>query len=177
MRVEVFYDDGRIDCLDTDQFTESRPFQGRNVMTDYELHREELESQGLWLACHCYDLGATVEGRTCAGTAPAAQRATGWQLLLVPAGRVPQVLRIAVNGTTVAVRHRGFLVDMVALEAAMRSRMGDMGHLSLDAQINELADRLCQEDQTLKADPARLASEMGIPPGLLEEALAAGFED
>ena len=177
MRVEVFYEGGRIDCLDTDQFTEPRPFSGRNVLTDYELHREAMREQGLWLACHCYDLGATVEGETCAGTAPAVQRATGWQMLLVPAASVPAVLRIAVNGTTVSARHRGRLVDVAALDALMRSLVGDMGHLSLDAQICELAARMAQDDQTLKADPARLARTMGIEPGLLSEVLSAGIDE
>lgn len=166
MRVEILYDDQHTKYFDTDQFVERSPFQGIDVLTLYELHYEEMATQGIWLACHCYDLRRTVEATTCAGNWPVVKISSGWQMLLASREQIDHILRMTVEGRLVLARCRGQLTDVATLEAKS---------ISLDGQISQLADLLCREGPSLYADQARLAAEMGVPEDLLAEVLEQAF--
>ncbi|MDO4212008.1 MAG: hypothetical protein Q4D23_09940 [Bacteroidales bacterium] len=163
MKIEIRYDD-HTKYFDTDQFVEESPFSGIDVLTLYELHYEEIATQGIWLSCHCFDLKRTVEATTCAGSWPVAKISSGWQMLLASRDQIGHILSMTVEGRLVLARCRGRLVNVATLEAKS---------ISLDGQINQLADLLCREDPSLYADQARLAAEMGVPEDLISEVLEA----
>ena len=117
MNVYVFYDNGRVDEFDVDHFTLSEPFDGRNMLTNFEVRFDDLETNSLWLQAHFYDIRPEYREGIEVDTTPVARRMRGWRFLLVDKSEMEHVAKIVVNGELVAWRQGEDLINAVRFHA------------------------------------------------------------
>ena len=62
MRIQVRYESNRLDVFDTASFTKPEPFDGANMLTNFEVRVDELGNTGLWLVAHQFQLCVQFRG-------------------------------------------------------------------------------------------------------------------
>ncbi|WP_085831217.1 hypothetical protein [Collinsella vaginalis] len=72
MNVGITYPGGRIDVFDTSAYVASAPFDGKNMLTDFEVSLDGSEEEDLWLVANYY--AAKAEYREGSTGIPAARR-------------------------------------------------------------------------------------------------------
>jgi hypothetical protein len=110
VKVEVRYSDGRLEQFDSDRYTRSEPFPGRNLMTDITIG---LREDGLRADVDYYDAGDGMPGES-------ATRRRGWSVLLVAEEEMPHVESVTVDGMTRWQRIGPSLADLEALQGILR---------------------------------------------------------
>ena len=91
MNIQVFYNSGRVDEFDVDRFTLPQPFDGNNMLTNFEVRFDNLDTESLWLQAHFYDIRAEYRQDAQADTTPVARRMRGWRFLLVDKTEISHV--------------------------------------------------------------------------------------
>ena len=117
MNIQVFYNSGRVDEFDVDRFTLPQPFDGNNMLTNFEVRFDNLDTESLWLQAHFYDIRAEYRQDAQADTTPVARRMRGWRFLLVDKTEISHVSKVVVNKEMVAWRVGEDLINGIKFRA------------------------------------------------------------
>lgn len=124
MRIEMAYQNGRVDVFDTMSFTASSPLGKENALTNFELRFDELGKTGLWLAAHHYDADLSCTEECPDDETPVARRRRGWRFLLAEASELDELEWVAVDGEVSLARVLGEMVDVGKLMRSARLWLG-----------------------------------------------------
>ena len=173
MNVNVFYDSGRVDEFDMDHFTHAEPFDGRNMLTNFELRFDDLGKESLWLQAHFYDVRPSYRDDTPPDETPVARRMRGWRFLLVDKSEMAHVAKIVVNGELVAWRQGDDLINGVRFHAAELLCYSDEATSSVNRKAVALHDYLANARPDLAADEEALCQTFGFTSRAYEDATRA----
>ncbi len=135
MNIQVYYDRGRVDEFDTDHLTMPQPFDGNNMLTNYEVRFDNLDTESLWLQAHFYDIRPEYRRVENTDETPVARRMRGWRFLLVDQSELKHVVKIMVNKEMAAWRQGGCLINGIKFNAAAMECYSD----ELSTSINKKA--------------------------------------
>ena len=172
MKVELLYEDSRIDVFDTDKLTPKGVFAKDAALVDYELRFDQLGDRGLWLQVHTYEADDKSKGTD--EDPPAASRVRGWRFLLSEASELDAVQRITADGEEVSFRIGGELVDAVKFRSMVDLLIDDAGRKSKATCACELYDILSESPGFSASEPEKIAQAIGFGMRALNAALAFG---
>ncbi len=173
MNVQIFYDNGRVDEFDVDHFTLPQPFDGNNMLTNFEVRFDDLDTESLWLQAHFYDIRPEYRQDAKPESTPVARRMRGWRFLLVGKSEMGHVARIVVNSESVAWRQGESLINGIRFNAAMLACYTDETAASNNRKAIVLHDYLANVDPLLAADEEELCARFGYTRDAYEQALLA----
>lgn len=173
MNIRVYYDNGRLDEFDVEHFTVSEPFDGRNMLTNFELRFDELGKESLWLQAHFYDVRDEYREGVAPEAVPVARRMKGWRFLLVDKSEIGRVAKIIVNGELVAWRQGPDLVNGIRFDAQERACYSDDVTSSVSRRAVALHDYLAAAHSELAADEDALCAMFGFTKRAFESVLDA----
>lgn len=180
MNITVRYDSGRTDVFDTASLTASQPFPHTNILSDFELHYDDVEKKGLWLEAHYYAVAQSFRDSTEEGEIPVARRKMGWQILLAQKDEAAHILSVELDGTAVLRRAEGALFDCAKFEECA-SRYLDSEPEALYPRALALAEVMAQVNEGLgkPSDLESIAPEFGFTKQMVldVETCMAGFDE
>ncbi|WP_165046336.1 hypothetical protein [Adlercreutzia sp. ZJ138] len=169
MRIQVRYENNRLDVFDTASFTKPEPFDGANMLTNFEVRVDALGNTGLWLMAHRYEISdAYVEG-TQEGETPVARRKRGWRFLLAEASELESIEAVSIDGQTTLMRISGELADMVRFEQMCELWLPPASDKSITQRAVLLFDELCKAYPELSADASTVARMCGFSARAIDE--------
>ncbi len=77
MKIQIRYENNRLDIFDTTAFTKVEPFDGANMLTNFEVRVDALGNTGLWLMAHRYEVGEAYLKQAADYETPTARRRRG----------------------------------------------------------------------------------------------------
>lgn len=163
MNIRITYPGGRIDVFDTSAYVASAPFDGKNMLTDFEVCLDGIEDEGLWLVANYY--AAKPEYREGAEGIPVARRSRGWRFLLATADEAKSLCDVTIDGEMVVARIADSACNMREFESAALMRIGASNDGVLE-RISKLHAFLLLE--TGEAKPP----VPGVPAEVVEYALS-----
>ena len=160
MKIQVTYDNGRIDEFSTDSFTSPSVFGAANILTTFQLRIDEFEEKGLWLDIHYHTIKN--EGNLYVDDIPITQLVKGHKCLLLDKYEsIEHVMRIAVDGETILLRLGDTIINLQAFQESESS-------MNLCQRISNLYQIMCELEMT--SDIAL----PGIPNAALPQFLEIG---
>lgn len=147
MKIEMAYQNGRVDMFDTMSFTAPSPLGKENALTNFELRFDELGETGLWLAAHHYDADHSGTEDCHDDETPVARRRRGWRFLLAEASEVAELESVAVDGEVALARVLSEMVDVGQLRRSAELWLGTSNRSVAEA-IVQLFDELSAVSQT-----------------------------
>lgn len=162
MNIQIFYDNGRIDEFDTENFTLPQPYEGANMLTNFEVRFDKLGTESLWLHAHYYDANPAYIQENPPGEVPVARRKMGWRFLLVDHREIDQVARIVVDGENAGWRQGGMFVNGIRFTQTARACCPLKDSASLNARAVALHDYLAKAHKELASDEEALCSMFGF---------------
>lgn len=162
MNVQVFYDSGRVDEFDVEHFTQSEPFDGRNMLTNFEVRFDDLESESLWLQAHFYDVRPEYRQDADPDVTPVARRMRGWRFLLVDKSEIGHVVKIVVNKEVVAWRQGPDLINGIKFQAQEQLCYSDDLSASVNKKAVEVHNYLANANPELADDEEALCQMFGF---------------
>lgn len=163
MNVRITYPGGRIDVFDTSAYVASAPFDGKNMLTDFEVGLDGIEEEGLWLVANYY--AAKAEYREGSTGIPAARRSRGWKFLLATADEAKSLCDVTIDGEMVMARINDSVCNMREFESAALMRIG----ASNDGVLERIAKLRAFMALELKEETPAIP---GIPAEVVEYALS-----
>ena len=163
MKVEIRYQDNRLDVFDTASFTKADPFDGQNMLTNFELRFDSLGDTGLWLTAHFYDAAESYSKKTKEGQTPVAHRKRGWRFLLAESGELDCAESVSVDGKP------GELVDMIRFDHMCSIWLTTSSGLPIVQQAVQLFDALCLAYPAYAADGEKVARFCGFSLNAINE--------
>ncbi len=169
MRIQVRYESNRLDVFDTASFTKPEPFDGANMLTNFEVRVDELGNTGLWLVAHQYEVAEAYAKTADEGETPIARRKRGWKFLLAEAGELPRVESVVIDGQTTLMRIAGELADMVRFEQMCELWLSGSSGKGIAARAVLLFDALCAAFPEHAADASIIARMCGFSAQAIDE--------
>ena len=169
MKIQVRYDNNRIDIFDTSAFTKAEPFDGTNMLTNFEVRVDELGNTGLWLMAHRYETAEAYQQQTDDNVTPTARRKRGWKFLLAEANELPSIESVIIDGERMPVRISGELVDMVRFEQMCELWHPSSAGLPISQRALALFDVLCRAFPELSADESAISRMCGFSSQAIDE--------
>ena len=179
MKVQIRYESNRLDIFDTSTFTKAEPFEGANMLTNFEVRVDELGNTGLWLIAHMYETGESFANAAKEGETPTARRKRGWRFLLAEAGELSAIESLSIDGQIVLMKVAGELADMVRFEQMCDLWLPSAGGRSIAQRFVLLFDVLCSVFPETAADGDAIARMCGLSKRAIDEVrerTAPGFE-
>lgn len=179
MKVQIRYESNRLDIFDTSTFTKAEPFEGANMLTNFEVRVDELGNTGLWLIAHMYETGESFANAAKEGETPTARRKRGWRFLLAEAGELSAIESLSIDGQTVLMKVAGELADLVRFEQMCDLWLPSAGGRSIAQRFVLLFDVLCRAFPETAADGDAIARMCGLSKRAIDEVrerTAPGFE-
>ena len=179
MKVQIRYESNRLDIFDTSTFTKAEPFEGANMLTNFEVRVDELGNTGLWLIAHMYETGESFANAAKEGETPTARRKRGWRFLLAEAGELSAIESLSIDSQTVLMKIAGELADMVRFEQMCDLWLPSAGGRSIAQRFVLLFDALCRAFPETAADGDAIARMCGLSKRAIDEVrerMAPGFE-
>lgn len=179
MKVQIRYESNRLDIFDTSTFTKAEPFEGTNMLTNFEVRVDELGNTGLWLIAHMYETGGSFANAAKEGETPTARRKRGWRFLLAEASELSAIESLSIDGQTVLMKVAGELTDMVRFEQMCDLWLPSAGGRSITQRFVLLFDVLCRAFPETAADGDAIARMCGLSKRAIDEVrerMAPGFE-
>jgi hypothetical protein len=173
VNIQIFYDNGRVDEFDVEHFTLPQPFDGNNMLTNFEVRFDDLDTESLWLQAHFYDIRPEYRQDAKPESTPVARRMRGWRFLLVDKREMGHVARIVVNNESVAWRQGESLINGIRFNAAMLACYTDETAASNNRKAIVLHDYLANADSLLASDEDELCAHFGYTRDAYEQALLA----
>ena len=131
MKVQIRYENNRLDIFDTDTFTKSEPFDGTTMLANFEVRMDTLGNTGLWLMVHHYDADEAYAKSAKEGETPVARRRRGWRFLLAEAGELDAIECVSIDSDPILMRIEGELVDMVRFDQMCSLWIPDPGEVCI----------------------------------------------
>lgn len=164
MQVKVWYENGRADLFDTTSYVTPRPFSGIDMLTEFVLKIDKIDSDGLWLEAHYYEASEEYREEAGARETPTARRKRGWRFQLVHKDEVDEVIRVDVDDIVVLRRVGEGLCRSVGFEEKAKALLGSKPDGIFD-RILSLYDILASERKPgAKTTSADL---VGFTPGAI----------
>ena len=179
MKVQIRYESNRLDIFDTSTLTKAEPFEGTNMLTNFEVRVDELGNTGLWLIAHMYETGGSFANAAKEGETPTARRKRGWRFLLAEASELSAIESLSIDGQTVLMKVAGELTDMVRFEQMCDLWLPSAGGRSITQRFVLLFDVLCRAFPETAADGDAIARMCGLSKRAIDEVrerMAPGFE-
>ena len=173
MNIQVFYDSGRVDEFDVDRFTLPQPFDGNNMLTNFEVRFDNLDTESLWLQAHFYDIRAEYRQDAPPDETPVARRMRGWRFLLVDKTEIRHVSKIVVNKEMVAWRVGEDLINGIKFRAQELACFNNDTASSINSKAVAVHDYLANADPLLAADEEELCQTFGYTRRAYEQACIA----
>lgn len=164
MNIRITYPGGRIDVFDTSAYVASASFDGKNMLTDFEICLDGIEEEGLWLIANYYAIKP--EYREDVAGIPAARRSRGWKFLLATAEEAKRLCDVTIDGEMVLARVSDDICNMREFESAALMRIGASND-GVFKRISKLHAFMALE---LKEDDPEVP---GIPASIVAYALEA----
>lgn len=169
MKVQIRYKSNRLDIFDTASFTKAEPFDGTNMLTNFEVRVDELGNTGLWLIAHMYEIGESYAEAAKDGETPTARRRRGWRFLLAEAAELSSIEALTIDGELVLARISGELADMVRFEQMCELWLPAAGGKSIAQRAVLLFDVLCRAFPESSADDDAIARMCGFSRQAMDE--------
>lgn len=169
MKVQIRYESNRLDIFDTSIFTKAEPFDGTNMLTNFEVRVDELGNAGLWLIAHFYEVNEAYAKQANEGETPAARRKRGWRFLLAEESELPLIETVNIDGQTTLMRISGELCDMVRFEQMCELWLANPNAGCIARRAVALYDALCQAFPERSADDAAIARLCGFSAEAMDE--------
>lgn len=169
MKIQVRYENNRIDIFDTTAFTKAEPFDGTNMLTNFEVRVDELGNTGLWLMAHRYEVGGTSQEQPAEGETPAARRKRGWRFLLAEAGELSSIESVSIDGECTLMRIAGELADMARFDQMCDLWLPSNAGLCISQRAVALFDALCHAFPELSTDDSAIARMCGFSSQAIDE--------
>lgn len=173
MNIDVFYDNGRVDEFDVDHFTLPEPFDGRNMLTNFEVRFDDLETNSLWLQAHFYDIRPEYREGAKQSDTPVARRMRGWRFLLVDEKEMEHVAKIIVNGELVAWRQGDDLINGVKFHAQELLCYSDDTTSSINRKAIALHDYIANANPDIAGDEDEICRTFGFTKRAYEHVVLA----
>lgn len=173
MNIQVFYNSGRVDEFDVDRFTLPQPFDGNNMLTNFEVRFDNLDTESLWLQAHFYDIRAEYRQDAQADTTPVARRMRGWRFLLVDKTEISHVSKVVVNKEMVAWRVGEDLINGIKFRAQELACFNNDTASSINSKAVAVHDYLANTDPVLAANEDELCQVFGYTRRAYEQVLLA----
>lgn len=135
MIVKITYDDKRLDVFDTNTFTCPTPLGKQNMLTNFEVRFDDMDSDGLWLAAHSYRIDDSIASEEGEGAVPVARRKKGWRFLLSSSEELDHVELVVVDGEAIIKRVCGELIDLQSFD--------EKAYECIGASSKGLHERIC----------------------------------
>lgn len=162
MNIQVFYENGRVDEFDTENFTLPQPYPGDNMLTNFEVRFDMLATESLWLHAHYYDTRPDYAAETPAGEVPVARRKMGWRFLLVDKSEIDSVARITVNNEDAGWRQGGSFVNGIRFAQAAHTSCPIKDSAHLNARAVALHDYLARANPDIASDEEAICALFGF---------------
>lgn len=162
MRIQIRYKSNRMDIFDTISFTKAEPFDGVNMLTNFEVRVDELGNTGLWLIAHQYEISDAYAKSTEDGSTPTARRKRGWRFLLAESGELDSIESLSIDGQLVLMRVAGELADMVRFDQMCDLWLPSAGAKGIAQRALQLFDTLCRAFPELSANEDAVARMCGF---------------
>lgn len=169
MKIQVRYENNRLDIFDTTAFTKAEPFDGTNMLTNFEVRVDELGNTGLWLMAHRYETADAYQQQTDDNVTPTARRKRGWRFLLAEADELPSIESVSIDGERMLMRIAGELTDMVRFEQMCDLWLPSSTGLCISQRALALFDALCRAFPELSADESTIARMCGFSTQAIDE--------
>ncbi len=173
MNIQVFYENGRVDEFDTENFTLPQPYPGDNMLTNFEVRFDMLATESLWLHAHYYDTRSDYAAETPAGEVPVARRKMGWRFLLVDKSEIDSVARITVNDKDAGWRQGGTFVNGIRFAQAARTSCPVKDSAHLNARAVALHDYLARANPDIASDEDAICALFGFTAAAYAQVLDA----
>lgn len=173
MNIQVFYDTGRVDEFNVERFTLPLPFDGNNMLTNFEVRFDNLDTDSLWLQAHFYDTRTEYRQDTPADTTPVARRMRGWRFLLVDKTEIKHVSKIVMNDEMVAWRVGDALINGVKFQAQELACFTDDTSSSINSKVVAVHNYLANANPLLAVNEEELCRAFGFTQSAYERVLKA----
>lgn len=167
MKIEVLYKNHRYEEFDSSVHVSPNPYpQGINVLTDWILHLDKIEEQGIILVEHWYNT-KTPNGDTVIDgiKIPVARRCLGCAILLVSAQEVDNIVWLKKDGVKILWREGEDLINGERFFSMEQLCYSD----SFIVSVNKRA--LAIFDYLLKAHPEQSSEQIAESMGYTMEAI------
>ena len=169
MKIQIRYENNRLDIFDTTAFTKAEPFDGENMLTNFEVRVDALGNTGLWLMAHRYEVGDTYLKQLSDGETPTARRRRGWRFLLAEADELASIESVSIDGEVTLMRIEGELSDMIRFEQMCALWLSDYAGTCIAERAVLLFDALCKAYPDISADGEALARMCGFSSRAMDE--------
>lgn len=173
MNINVFYDNGRADEFDVDHFTLPEPFDGQNMLTNFEVRFDDLDTNSLWLQAHFYDIRPEYREDIETDSTPVARRMRGWRFLLVDKSEMEHVAKIVVNGELVAWRQGDDLINGIRFHAQELLCYSDETTSSINRKAIALHDYIANSNPEIAGNEEKICRAFGFTKRAYERVLMA----
>lgn len=169
MKIQIRYESNRLDIFDTTAFTKAEPFDGANMLTNFEVKADALGNTGLWLMAHRYEVGDAYLKQSSDDETPTARRKRGWRFLLAEADELASIESVSIDGEVALMRIEGELADMVRFEQMCALWLSDCAGLCISQRAVLLFDALCRAYPEISADGETIARMCGLSSRAMDE--------
>ncbi len=169
MKIQIRYENNRLDIFDTTAFTKAEPFDGDNMLTNFEVRVDALGNTGLWLMAHRYEVGDAYLKQSPDDETPTARRKRGWRFLLAEADELASIESVSIDGEVTLMRIEGELADMVRLDQMCALWLSNCAGLCISQRAVLLFDALCRAYPEISADGEAIARMCGFSARAMDE--------
>lgn len=170
MIVKITYDDKRLDVFDTNTFTCPSPLGKQNMLTNFEVRFDDMDSDGLWLAAHSYRIEDSLAREADDDEVPIARRKKGWRFLLSSSEELDHVELVVVDGEAIIKRVCGELIDLQSFD--------EKAYECIGASSKGLHERICDLFEYLQKFTGEAEPYIpGVPRHVAARLMAAKIVD
>lgn len=162
MKIQIRYESNRLDIFDTTAFTKAEPFDGENMLTNFEVRVDALGNTGLWLMAHRYEVGDAYLKQPSDDETPTARRRRGWRFLLAEADELASIESVSIDGEITLMRIEEELADMVRFEQMCALWLSDCAGFCIAQRVVMLFDALSKAYPDISADAEAIARMCGF---------------
>lgn len=168
MIVKITYDDKRLDVFDTSTFTCPAPLGKQNMLTNFEVRFDDMDSDGLWLAAHSYRVDDSLAREAEGEDVPIARRKKGWRFLLSSSEELDHVELVVVDGEAIIKRVCGELIDLQSFD--------EKAYECIGTSSKGLHERICDLYEYLQKFTGEAEPYVpGVPRYVVQQLIAAGI--
>lgn len=146
MRIAILYKDHRFEEFDASTLTAGDPYrsQGKNILTDWILHLDNVTENGVVLVQHWYNANPNSNARVTLNglTIPVATRTPGYAILLVAVEELDNLVWLTKDGEKVLWREGNELINGERFFAMEQLYYSDAGTKSINQRAITLFNYL-----------------------------------
>lgn len=167
MKIEVLYKNHQYEEFDSSTFVSQDIFPQGNILTNWVLHLDQIETKGIILAAHCYNKNGCSDTTVIGETAiPITRRNIGYAMLLVSADELAQLVWLKKDGEKILWREGDDLINGERFFAMEQLCYSDSGVISINKRALSIFDYL--KNAHPDKDDENIATSMGYTLPALE---------